>query len=631
MLTLRKAGKRIEVSAEEPLQSLVTAVPGAYLTVAGVWTVPLSVESYLLLKEQYGRLRVSRALKRWLDTVRGSRTYMAKLAASTDATLRHVPYVAPRLAKAMRTRRYQRVGARYIAETNAVLLADDPGLGKTLQCLAGVIESEVIGPYLIIAPKTSAVSVWQREIERWLPKRYEAVVMPEYRYQRDRVLERVRYSKTTWVIVHPEMVRATRWFRCAECRKWSQQTARQQVLLRCGHHKDTKTKRVMEYVYPQLFDIEWGVIVADESHESLIVRSGMPTQRRLGLDSLQLRSDGIRIAMSGTPFESKPPQLWGTLNWLDPITYSSQYRWIDTFWSRGGYTGYEPGDFKAGREQLLWDSLSGIALRRTKAEVAQDLPAKIEVGTPLNPANPKSPVGVWLEMTGKQERAYRQMERASIAVLDSGRLEAITAIAELTRLKQLASCYGAVDGDTYYPVLPSNKFDWLVEHLEEWGYPRRPVSKVVVVSFYTGILDVFSKGLERYYRTKPGKPLCASITGRTPQRDRHHIIDRFNRSDGEQVLFLNVKAGGTAITIDTADRMVFVSETRIPDQQKQAEDRIHRVSNPRTCLYYYLRSLDTVDVGTAIDNQPRIADTHRLLDARRGVEYVRRILDLSKR
>lgn len=111
--------------------------------------------------------------------------------------------------------------------------------------------------------------------------------------------------------------------------------------------------------------------------------------------------------------------------------------------------------------------------------------------------------------------------------------------------------------------------------------------------------------------------------------DRAETIRRFNREGNQQIMMLNVRAGGTAITIDSADRMIFISETGTPDQQKQAEDRIHRVSNPRQCMYYYLRSLGTVDVGTAIDNQQRIQDSHRLLDQRRGIDYVRHVLDLS--
>jgi SNF2 family DNA or RNA helicase len=268
------------------------------------------------------------------------------------------------------------------------------------------------------------------------------------------------------------------------------------------------------------------------------------------------------------------------------------------------------------------------------------------VGTPYDPTDPDSPVGVWLDMDGRQAKAYAEMEKLSVTELASGRLEALSALAELTRLKQFACAYGDLtqkkvwvtdeDGQRrrevryqFIPKLPSNKFDWIVEHLEEWGFPHNPITKVVIVSFYTGILELFAQALEKHFKTKPGKPMCAAITGKTPTGKRRSIIDRFNTSDHETVMMLNVKAGGTAITIDTADRTVFISQTRIPDQQLQAEDRTHRVSNPRQCMYYYLGSLGTVDVGTAIVNQGMKRDTHRLLDGRRGIEYLQHVMDLS--
>jgi SNF2 family DNA or RNA helicase len=581
----------------------------------------------------------------------------------------------------MRRRKYQRVGARFLADNQASGLFDDPGLGKTLICMGGILEAEVPGPYLIIAPKTAAESVWQREIERWLPREHRAVVMPEFRYQRERKLRLTRFTDKTWIIVHPEMVMVQSWLICrqpiekkrkvrnrrtgerrtiitkAECGIRTPLKQKQQTELSCGHIKSRKTKRVDEPSYPRLFEIEWGAIVIDESHESLIRRSGVPTQRRRGLDMLATRNDGMRIAMSGTPVDSKPHQLWGTLNWLDPVQYSAFHRWAEMFWQKGGYTGFEIGEFRKDREKMLWDSLSSISLRRTKAEVAKDLPPKMEVGTPLDPREPDSPIGIWLEMADKQKRAYQEMEAISQTELDSGSLAATTALAELTRLKQLACSYGDMDTrmvrarcdpDTerlcrdcrrhgwheelkyfYKPTLPSNKFDWTADTLEEWGYPKNPLTRVVIVSFYTGILGMFGQGLEKHYRRKPNNPLCTAITGRTPGKDRRAIIDRFNSGYGPDVMLLNVKAGGTAITLDTADRMIFLSETRIPDQQIQAEDRIHRVSNPRQCMYYYLRSIGTVDVGTALVNRAAIHDTHRLLDQRRGVEYMRHILDLS--
>lgn len=623
--------------------------------------MPLNLESCKLLQEKYGRrLQIGTELKRWAIGVQTTRAYLKDLAASGDATLERLHKVAPVLAAAMDARTYQRVGAKFIADNlPATLVADDPGLGKTLIAMGGILEAGVDGPYLVVAPKTAADSVWRREILRWLPQGHRPYVMPQMRPQRERRLNSIRYGPKTWVIIHPEMAQMQRHLECQEwkgtlkqkrCLSRTVESDVQDGMLSCGHQKKPNTKKIDEAAYPKLFSMEWGAIIVDESHESLIRRTGKPTQRRRGLEQLRIRGDGIKIAMSGTPTDSKPEQLWGTLNWLDPKQYSSLTRWSELYWQKGGYTGHKIGEFRSDREQMLWDSLSAIAIRRTKEEVAPDLPPKIYVGSPLDAwdeTNTDSPLGIWLEMTGQQARAYDQFASMSTVELNSGRLNAIIALEELTRLKQLACSYGDIeqrkvwatdeDGNRvkvmksfYTPTLPSNKFDWVVESLEEWGFPKNPITKVVLVSFYTGILELFRVALEKHFKTSPKRPLCAAITGRTRSEDRRGIIDRFNRRDSESVMLLNVKAGGTAITLDTADRMIFISETRIPDQQKQAEDRIHRVSNPRTCMYYYLRSLGTVDVGTALVNQEMIRDTHRLLDQRRGVDYMRHVMELSR-
>lgn len=684
LVHIDKKGKRITVRSDEPLPGLKTTIPGAYETVAGYWTVPLSLESCKLLRLKFGkRLRFSNELRRWAHGVVNSRKQMSTLAAADDAELEILPKVAPKLYKAMNKRTYQRVGARFIADNHATLVADDPGLGKTLIAMGGILEAEIPGPYLVVAPKTAADTVWRREIERWLPSGHRVVLLPEDRYGRERKIRLTRYGDKTWLIVHPEIVMVQAWWVCQElvkkkskktgrrikaiCGKRSAVGNRQQTLLDCGHVKNRKTVKLIVENYPKLFEISWGAIIVDESHESLIVRPGAPTQRRRGLEMLRanLRNDGMPLALSGTPFDSKPHQLWGTLNWLDPEMNSAFYRWAELYWQKGGYTGYEIGEFRKDREPMLWDSLSSVALRRTKAEVAKDMPPKLHVGSELIPGDPESPIGIWLPMNGKQQSAYQQMEDLSIAHLDTGELEAITALAELTRLKQLACAYGRIERklvkincyrfpkkyprpckecragghhkemrEFYHPELPSNKFDWIIESLEEWGYPKNPIDKVVIVSFYTGILNMMGAGINAHFSTRKRQAdICTAITGQTKSTDRRRIIDQFNstnRYDGPQIMFLNVKAGGTAITIDSADRMIFISETRIPDQQKQAEDRIHRVSNPRNCMYYYLRSIGTVDIGTALVNQEMTRETHRLLDERRGVAYTRKVIDLSK-
>lgn len=658
MIDLKKKGRRIEIRTTQPLPGLRTTIPGAYQTVSGYWTVPCSLETLQLLRMKYGKekLQLHPELQRWARGVMESREYMADLAASDDAELTYLTREAPKLAKAMKRRQYQRVAARFVADSSATLIADDPGLGKTLEAMGGILEAQTDGPYLIVAPKTAADTVWRREIQQWLPKHHRAVILPELWQDRDYRIRTTRYTEDTWLIVHPDILLIQAYWVCHEC--GHKTIVNDKKKLECGtkikgklvpHERSRKTKKLLEARYPKLFDIEWGAVIIDESHEMLIKRKGVPTQRRRGADMLKIRPSGMKIAMSGTPFEDKPELLWGTLNWLDPKTYSAFYRWAEMYWSKGGYTGWEIGEFRQDREQMLWDSLKSVCIRRTKLEVAKDLPPKIHVGTHLDPRDESSPVGIWLPMEGKQEDAYRQMEEDSIADLESGRLEAIYALEELTRLKQMACAYGDIetrivnyrdkDGRTvrgpkqfYVPQLPSNKFTWIINSLEEWGYPNRPLTKVVIVSFYTGILNMMARGIEKHFKTKDKNALCTGITGRTPSNQRRNIIDNYNRLDRNtpQIMMLNVRAGGTAITIDSADRMIFISETRKPSQQLQAEDRIHRVSNPRNCMYYYLRSKDTVDVGTSIINQESESTRNRLLDGRRGVEYVRQVLNLGR-
>lgn len=642
LVHIEKKGKRVVLNSDGPLPGIRSAIPGAYESVQGHWTVPLNYETCKLLQEKYGkRLRVGNELQRWAIGVRSSRDRMAKLAASSDAKLHNLQEAAPFLYKAMKRRKYQKVGARFIADNPVTGIFDDPGLGKTLIALGGILEAQIPGPYLIIAPKTASKPVWWHEIRRWLPRWHKPITFPEGHAQRVYRLKRTAMDERTWVIVHPEMVMIRVMLTCERCGKSCQLTNKTRRILSCGHPKTPKTTKVEVAKFPKLIETQWGAVINDEAHDSLIVRNlSVRTQRRYGMDRLKVRPDGTKLALTGTPMDDKPHNLWGTLNWLDPLAYPAFHRWAELYWRKGGYNGYEIGEFIKEREPLLWDSLSSIALRRTKLEVAQDLPPKMDVGSALDPNDKSSPVGIWLDMEGKQAKAYEQMLKGSIADLDSGRLMSVTALSELTRLKQFASSYGDVhwkelpNGDRrqkFRPVLPSNKFRWVVDTLEEWGYPKNPIDKVVFVSFYTSLLEMFMQELERHFKTKPGNPLCAAISGRIASaHKRAKIIERFNTSDHEHLLMLNVKAGGTAITIDSASRTIFLSETRIPSQQQQAEDRTHRVSNPRQCFYYYLRSVGTVDVGTAIANQEMAYDSYRLLDERRGVDYLRYVIDHSR-
>lgn len=640
MIEIDRVGNRIHLTSPYDPHTIAACkrVAGAnWSPRANAWTFPLTIESCLRLRQEFGeRLKVRSGVSVWYRGEAGRRSQMSALASGRTASpeLKELGKRFPILHEAVTVARpYQAFGAQFIVDGREVLIADDPGLGKTLEVLAGVVESGVPGPYLVVSPKTAATTVWPFEIPRWLPGA-NVIELPEGRVKRDNILNELMMAvidgddlSNTWVSVHPEAVLTKSFWDCFECGEPTPYTRKPTSVLGCGHEKPKSIKVRNEHTFPQLFGITWGAIIADESHESLVMKSGTPTQRRRGMDLLQLRENGLRIAVSGTPWRSKPQQLWGTLNWLNPKVYSSKWRWIEQYWKLGGYSGYEVGDFIAEREQMLWNELSSIVLRRTKAEVATDLPPKTYVGTPLDPSDENSPVGIWLPMGSKQKRAYNQMLQQSAAVVEGGTLNANGILAELTRLSQFASAYGSLVVGDFMPNPPSNKMEWVEQFLEEMGFPGEPTGKVVIVSRFTRLLKMLSFGLS----ASQGGMSCM-LTGDTTGARRKATIDAFNQpvgTDSPHIMFLQVEAGGVAITIDSADHMVLLDESD-PDTMTQVEDRIHRVSNPRPVFYYYLRSQDTIDVGTAVVSAERAARGRRLMDERRGVEYFRRVREASK-
>ena len=610
---------------------------------ASAWTFPRTVETCLRLREEFGaRLKIRPEVSAWYRAELERRSAMGSLASAARADLLRVPEVAPALAKAMFSRPFQPVGARFIADGRAVLIADDPGLGKTLEVLGGVIEAKCPGPHLVICPKTAVQSVWAREIPRWLVGQ-EVLTVPDGKAKRDAILTELatrdrRFGvsewpanvENTWLVIHPEMAQVKSYWECEVCGEATTYTKKPTPTLACEHPKTSKTKVVNAHKFPQLFDIEWGSITVDESHEMLVVKSGTPTQRRRGAELLRgrIRPDGLAIAASGTPMRGKPEQLWGTLNWLAPKRYSGKWRWIQQYWETGGYTGWEIGKIKPDREQMMWNEISPIVLRRTKAEVASDLPPKTYMGTPYDPSDFDSPVGIWLPMLPAQAKAYAAIEKDSAVELESGRLNAIGELAEMTRLQQFASAYGDVRGGDFMPSLPSNKFDWVQQFLEEMGIPSDPTGKIVIVSRFTRLLNMFYFGL--FAGNTDG--MACVLTGETKHDRRADMIESFNRpvgTDSPHVMFLNVKAGGVAITIDSADDMVLLDEAD-SDAMIQVEDRIHRISKPRPVRYHYLRSEGTVDVGIALVNSMRAGNTRRVMDERRGVSFARAVMEASR-
>jgi SNF2 family DNA or RNA helicase len=630
-VTIERVGRRIH--ADIPYDNgagaiEAKAVPGCRPKFNGrkfvCWTYPLDISVCRDLRRQFGdRLRVGVDLAEWATEQIAMEKRQVELRMSKDANLLRVPDIAPALADAMANRTYQRVASRFIADGRSVLLADEPGLGKTLEGLGGIIEAGCKF-VLVFAKKKAVETVWAPEIKRWLGDAGEVFIAQGSKAQREKAIrDYMEFANRpfkgerpiSFLLCNIEMVRWT------------------------GIKEDEKGNKNPIPAFADLFRPEWHAIIVDESHKALIGKHTMSksiTQTRYGMMKLNLADWGIKIAMSGTPYRGKLENMWGTLNWLRPDVFTGYSRFLKTFFEveDGRFGGVEIGPMRPEKVDDFDKMMSPIMIRRTKGEVAPEMPPRQYGGSPLILSEPESTVGVWMAMTARQKRAYADIVREGETLLEGGVLTVNGVLAELTRRKQFAVCDWSVQYKTVKkmnkrtgnleelevkylrPVKGSSpKYDWIKEKIEELN----GASKIVVASQFTSVIEAFAEWL------KEDGIESMMLTGNTTSKQGLERVKAFNDPENTVPVFLiNTMAGGESINLDAcADDIVFVDETHIPDDQEQVENRIHRMSRIHHVTVWYLRTLESVEEGICRITGAREALTKGRLDGSRGVIFKR--------
>ena len=537
-------------------------------------------------------------------------------------------------------RPYQRKAAGWGARAGSFLLADQPGLGKTIETLGTVVADKAYhrpgGPkewHLIVCPSVAVNNVWAPEVTRWLTDtKVEVLSLTGPIAARRKAFQEFRTQPDTehvFVITNIEALR----IEPIENPKTGKKNLflKKAQPLRAVPGALSKDKTFMRVsfrtagpVLPALFSVKWNTIVVDESHRALIRKTGTPTQTRAGFTML---TSDRRIALSGTPMRGKPEQLWGTLNWLQPRVYTSYWKWVEKYFmlSSNGFSDYVLGEFQEGGEDRMARDLTSIMLRRTKSEVLPDLPPKTYAGSWLLPEaheDGRSPLlGIWLDPSAKQLKQIAQFTDEGI-VLDGSDNELIAngVLAQYTRARQLAGAYHLINGEKLTPTLDSPKYEWLKDFIEELDGER-----VVVASQFTSIIDVFAEGL------RAEGVDCHVLTGKTSDKQRTRIISDFQSDTPSATVFLlNTTAGGVAVTLDKSDFLVLLDETTIPDDQEQVEDRIHRASRMHNVTIYYLRTRNTIEEEVAYISAARENVQKYLLDGARGIAFAKQVYAESK-
>jgi SNF2 family DNA or RNA helicase len=307
-----------------------------------------------------------------------------------------------------------------------------------------------------------------------------------------------------------------------------------------------------------LADLSFDCIVLDEAHA--IKNASSETAR-----AVRLLRGRQRLALTGTPVQNHLGELWSLFDFLNPGLLGSA-KAFDKL--------YEPNTDPESR-RILAQTFRPFMLRRTKSQVAADLPPKVEQT-------------IYCQLEGPERDYYDQL-RVSFREAIMNRIDRegfgrsrMFILEGLLRLRQAACHPGLLDpGKT---ADASAKIDMLLERLREVVEEGH---KAIVFSQFVKLLDIARLKLDREGL------MYTSLDGRT--RHRGTVVDQFQRDPNCRIFLISLKAGGLGLNLTAADYVFLLDPWWNPAIEAQAIDRAHRIGQTRQVFAYRLIAQDTID------------------------------------
>ena len=403
------------------------------------------------------------------------------------------------------------------------VLADDMGLGKTVQALAHLAVEQAEGrldrPALVVCP-TSLVPNWQAEATRFAP------------------------SLRTLVLHGPDR---------SGC-----------FASIGGHDLVITTYPLLGRDHAVLTAQDWHVVILDEAQT---IKNPLANTSKLAR-TLRARQ---RLCLSGTPLENHLGELWSLFDFLLPgfLGDRKQFGWR--------YRGPIEKAGNAERQTLLAQRIAPFLLRRTKEQVASDLPPKTEITETVEMGDGQRAIyeGIRLAMHAKVRAAIarRGLAGSGIVILDA-LLKLRQACCD-PRLLKLATAKAA--------KAKSAKLERLLEMVPQMLEEGR---SVLLFSQFTSMLALIEAEL-----TRLALPYVL-LTGDT--KDRTIPVRRFQ--SGEVKLFLiSLKAGGVGLNLTAADTVIHYDPWWNPAVEDQATDRAHRIGQDKPVFVHRLTTAGTIE------------------------------------
>ncbi len=411
------------------------------------------------------------------------------------------------------------------------VLADDMGLGKTVEAIALLLHlknerkkkidaGEEPGPglTLIVAP-TSVVPNWLREIEKFGPS--------------------------------------------LKAMAWHGQDRHERVEEIGDHDILITSYALMRRDEEQLGKLDLAYAILDEAQQ---IKNPLSATARAAKKLKALR----RLALTGTPIENRLSEIWSIFDFVSPGLLGELARFEQRY-----ATPIDRGDSKAAAR--LRATIHPFVLRRTKEEVAKDLPEKIEIDQQV-------------DLASEQQKLYAQVlqeVRASVLgeVERVGVAKAhIQILAALTRLRQVACDPRLLGLPRPFGDEDSGKLAALRELVSE-AYSGG--HRVLVFSQFVTMLQIIKKALDE------DGIKYEYLDGST--KDRSERVDRFQSDPTVTVFLISLKAGGFGLNLTGADTVVHFDPWWNPAVEDQATDRAHRIGQTKVVTAYKLIAKGTIE------------------------------------
>jgi len=305
--------------------------------------------------------------------------------------------------------------------------------------------------------------------------------------------------------------------------------------------------------------VTWDTVVLDEAQAVKNPDSQVAEAAR------RLRA-GFRVALSGTPVENRLEELWSLMHFLNPGLLGGRTAFRDEI--------ERPvGDGAADAALRLRERIRPFVLRRTKREVASDLPPRLDSVLSC-------------ELDDDERAVYDAVllaTRASVMKELGEGGNVMRALEALLRLRQAACDVTLLPGQAARPE-PSSKLQRLRAALEEAAGGGH---RALVFSQWTSLLNRVEPEL------KDAGLAFLRLDGSTS--DREGVVKAFQADDGPPVMLLSLKAGGTGLNLTAADHVFLLDPWWNPAVEDQAADRAHRIGQTRSVLVHRLIARDTVE------------------------------------